>query len=260
MCRMQALAATVLLLAASPAFADQTAPAPAAASRKASPEQRMEARRLDPLGRAAFWAREVEVDGRDTEAGVALSQALRTMQRYDDAANAAQRVLVVDPNNIEALLELARAHVGRGQGFYAIDPARKAQGLAPNDWRPVSLLAIGYEQASRDGEALGAHKQAMAMAPNEPAVLTNMAMFYAGHGDLAQAETLLRKAAGRPGATIQTRQNLALVLGLQGRIAEAEALARQDLPPETVANNLAYLKAAATPGAERSWDAMRGAQ
>ena len=57
---------------------------------------------------------------------------------------------------------------------------------------------------------------------------------------------------------MEIRQNLALVLGLQGRLAEAEKLARQDLPPEIVNNNMAYLRAAATPGTERSWTSVRG--
>jgi Flp pilus assembly protein TadD len=86
-------------------------------------------------------------------------------------------------------------------------------------------------------------------------------MFLAGHGDPAQAERLLRTAYARPGATMQVRQNLALVLGLQGRFDEAETLARQDLPPDLVANNMAYLRAAAQGGAPaRSWDAMRQPQ
>ena len=38
------------------------------------------------------------------------------------------------------------------------------------------------------------------------------------------------------------RQNLALVVGLQGRFDEATKLAQQDLPPEKVEENMAYLK------------------
>ena len=52
-----------------------------------------------------------------------------------------------------------------------------------------------------------------------------------------------------------------MVLGLQGKLAEAEQLARQDLPPEQAENNLAYLRAASTgAGANRSWRALEGAQ
>ncbi|MDB5455780.1 MAG: Tetratricopeptide 2 repeat protein [Caulobacter sp.] len=266
MCRMRALAATVLALTASsaPAWAADRAAPPAAtaavsaAPRKAGPTERLEAQRLDPLARAAFWAREVEADARDVQASLSLAQALRGLGRYDDAAAAAERVLVMSPDNEDALLESARAHLGGGQGFYAIEPARHAAALAPTDWRPVSLLGVAYEQAQRDDEALAAHRRAVALAPDQAAPAANLALYLAGHGDLAGAETLLRKAVTLPGASIQVRQNLALVVGLQGRLAEAEALARQDLPPESVDNNLAWLRAATSQAAPtRSWDALK---
>lgn len=274
MCRMPALAATILTLAAGPALAATPAAQPAAAPAtptvtvparaRAGAVQRAEAGRMDPLARAAFWSRELEIDGRDTEAGVALAAALRQLARYPEAADAAGQVLVVAPDNYDALLESARAQIGQGQGFYAIEPAKHAQTLAPRDWRPVALLAVALEQAGRDDEALGYHRQAQTLAPNEPAVISNLAMYYAGHGDLTQAEQLLRRAVTLPRADAKVRQNLALVIGLQGRLAEAEQLVRQDLPPDQVANNLAWLRAvtaraptpASTPG--RSWDSVRG--
>ncbi|MDQ0466433.1 Flp pilus assembly protein TadD [Caulobacter ginsengisoli] len=284
MCRKPLLAATLLTLLAglsTPALAwPGSKPKPAApvagamtpADRptmqtaglpmpaKATPTQRAEAARLDPLGRATFWAREVQIDPTDVQANLGLAQSLRAMNQFDDAADAAQRVLISQPGNLDALLELARIRIAQGKGFYAIEPARQAQAVAPRDWRPLSLLAVAYEQAERDGEALAAYKQALSLAPNEPAVLTNMAMYWAGHGDLPQAERLLRRAASLPGSGIQTRQDLALVVGLQGRMSEAEALARQDLPPEMVANNIAWLKAATgqtPPPGGRSWDSVR---
>jgi Flp pilus assembly protein TadD len=38
------------------------------------------------------------------------------------------------------------------------------------------------------------------------------------------------------------RQNLALVVGLQGRFDEAEGIARADLPPDQATANVAYLR------------------
>jgi Flp pilus assembly protein TadD len=38
------------------------------------------------------------------------------------------------------------------------------------------------------------------------------------------------------------RQNLGLVVGLQGRFSEAESIVKADLPPEEAAANVAYLK------------------
>jgi len=277
MCRKRALLATVLapvvapmvvgLLAAAPVQAAdkraKDAPQPAAAAapqapRKATPAERAEAQRADPLTRMAFWSTELERDGRDVEAGVGLSQALRALGRYDEAADAAAGILIFAPDNYDALMELARANVARGQGFYAIEPGRKAAALQPRDWRPLSLLGVAYEQAKRDDEALAAHRQAVALAPNEAVPLSNLAMHLASSGDLKGAETALRQAAALPTATIQVRQNLALVVGLQGRMDEAEKLARQDLPPESVDNNLAWLRAAiGQESATRSWNAVK---
>src|SRR5262249_55136027 len=97
------------------------------------------------------------------------------------------------------------------------------------------------------------------LAPNNPATLSNLGMYYAAHGRTAEAEPLLRKAAAMPGASAQVRQNLALILGLEGHVDEAEHLARRDLPPEVVANNLAYLRAAQKPTTEHSWNAVGSA-
>jgi Flp pilus assembly protein TadD len=278
MCRKRALLATVLApvllmgMTAHAADAPAKAAAPQAqgsvqaqaapvAPRKASPAQRAEARRMDPLARAAFWGSEFENDNRDVEAGVALTQALRALGRYEDAVATVAKVIVVDPDNVEGLLEQARAQIARGQGFYAIEPARHAAALAPRDWRPQSLLGVAYEQAQRDDEADTAHRQAVALAPNEAAPNANYAMHLAARGNLPAAEALLRRAVAMPASTIQIRQNLALVIGLQGRIGEAEKLARQDLPPESVENNLAWLRAAtgqkSSAAQPRSWDALK---
>lgn len=279
MCRMPALAATAAIALtaaslASPALAlgwgrgGDKAAKPAAAAKppkaaapsqapKVTAQERAMAERLDPLARSTFWANVLNADPSDADAGVKLSAALRALGRPDDAVQAAQRVLVMQPDNVEALLESVRGFIAQQQGFFAIEPARRAQALKPRDWRPAALLAVALEQAERDAEALVAHRAALALAPNNPVVLSNLGMYYAGHGDAVEAERLLRQAAADPAATIQVRQNLALVLGLQGRIAEAEQIARQDLPPAVVANNLAYLRAAAGETTGRSWDAMR---
>ena len=266
MCRKRALIATVLapiaLAVATPVLAADPPKAQAATAQKtptkASPQQRAEARRLDPLAQAAFWGAEFEVDPGDAEAGAGLAKALRALGRADEAAIAATKGLIAHPDDAGLLLELARAHIARGQGFYAIEPARKVAAAYPKDWRPLTLLGVAYEQAERDDEAEAAHRQALALAPTEAAPLANYAMHLAAKGDLAGAEAQLRRAATLPSATIQVRQNLALVVGLQGRLPEAEKLARADLPPEQVANNLAYLRAATgQAGANRSWDSLK---
>ncbi|HEY5106282.1 MAG TPA: pilus assembly protein TadD [Caulobacteraceae bacterium] len=268
-----ALAATLLCLAGVPALAGKAPPAAptavatstaapdaAPAPRPLTAEERAEADRMDPLARAAFWAHAVDNDPRDTQAGVKLAKALRELSRTDEAQTAADRVLVMAPDDFEALLESARDHIAAGQGFFAIEPAQRAAALAPRDWRPQSLLGIALEQAQRDPEALAAHQKALALAPGNAAALSNLAMYQAAHGQAAEAESLLRRAVMAPGATVQERQNLALILGLEGKTAESEALERQDLPPAEVANNLAYLRPADDGAAQRSWSSVQSAR
>jgi Flp pilus assembly protein TadD len=253
-----AKAPDVKVVSAASQPAKMTEPAaPAAPPKPASAQERLEAQRLDPLGRAAFWAREADIDARDPVAGANLANALRVLGRVDEAQQAADKVLVVHPADLDALLEAARARLAQGQGFYAIDFAKRAQMVAPKDWRPVTLLAVAYEQSERDDEALIAHRAAVTLAPNEAAPLANLAMFQAGHGDLATAEALLRRAVTLKGAGAPVRLNLALVLGLEGQLAEAETLSRQDLPPEEAASNIAWLReATAKPAAGRSYEGV----
>ncbi|HEX8166519.1 MAG TPA: hypothetical protein VF601_12105, partial [Beijerinckiaceae bacterium] len=63
--------------------------------------------------------------------------------------------------------------------------------------------------------------------------------------------------AETPSADVRVRQNLALVLGLQGKFAEAETVLRRDLSPEESAANVAAMKGlVAQPD---SWKAIRSA-
>jgi Flp pilus assembly protein TadD len=54
------------------------------------------------------------------------------------------------------------------------------------------------------------------------------------------------------GATTQTRQNLALIVGLQGRFQECRALYAAELPPDQVEANMAYVRALLTQ--QNRWD------
>lgn len=217
-------------------------PAPPEVIHKATPQQRAMVDRLDPLSRATFWSNETDLDPSDTVAGVKLAAVLRELGRFEEADSAAQRVLTIEPNNYDALLETARARIAGRKGFYAIEALRAAIKAQPGDWRPESLLGVALEQSERPVEAREAYQRALTLSPENPAVLSNLAMSYAAEGDRVQAEQLLRRAVARPEATIKERQNLALIVGLQGRIEEAERLIRADLPPEVASANLAYLR------------------
>ena len=94
----------------------------------------------------------------------------------------------------------------------------------------------------RHQEAQRYYSSALKIVPEESSVLSNLGLSYALAKDLPRAEQTLRRAAEAPKPDPRVRQNLALVIGLQGRFAEAESIAKADLPPEEAASNVAYLK------------------
>jgi len=264
--------AALFIALASPALAQQApaadqpaaaAAAPRPAPTPAGPEARAAADRADALTRSVFWTQEAEISPNDPVAGVKAAQALRELGRYDQAADMAQRVLMVQPNNYDAMLESGRGHIARGQAFYGILALERARDLHPEDWRPWSLLGTAYEQVRRADDARAAWAQALAISPENPDVLTNMAMSAMTRGDNVSAEPLLRRAAAQPGASLKVRLNLALALGLNGKMAEAEQILRRDLPPEQADSNLAWLTARNAAGpqqaaAARTWTSLQG--
>jgi len=73
-------------------------------------------------------------------------------------------------------------------------------------------------------------------------VLSNLGLSYTLTNNLKKAEETLRRASEQRDATPKVRQNLALVVGLQGRFAEAEKIVRADLPTAEAEANVTYLR------------------
>ncbi len=250
-------------LAGDPAPATSQAQAAPAARAPAPAEIRAGYERMDPLARSLFWTGEMEINPADPVAGPKAAQALRELGRYDQAAEAASRTLVAQPANYDALLELGRAHIARGQAFYGIAALEQARALRPDDWRPLSLLGAAYQQVRRPEDARIAWNEGLRLSPDNPDILNNVAIGWVTARDPAAAETLLRRAVAQPGASLQVRLNLAMAMGLQNKIAEAEQMLRRDLPPEQADRNIAWLRnrtGTVTPAATtaRTWTSLQG--
>src|SRR5690606_6332873 len=85
------------------------------------------------------------------------------------------------------------------------------------DWNALLVKGASLDQMGRHGEARALYGQAATIAPGEAAIATNLGLSFAMTNDLPAAEQHLRRAVQMRGASTQTRQNLALVVGLQGR-------------------------------------------
>jgi Flp pilus assembly protein TadD len=97
------------------------------------------------------------------------------------------------------------------------------------------------------------------LAPNDVSLRNDLGLSQALAGDFDDAITILRSIASAPGAPAEYRLNLALALGLAGRRADAERVARIDLDERSVQSNLAYYDVLrALPATERARILLRG--
>ena len=146
--------------------------------------------------------------------------------------------------NAQAQSQLGRALLAAGDVQGANDTLGRAAELNPRDPQALSALGATLDQQTKHVEAREKYQAALALAPNDMGIMNNLAMSYALQGKLTDAEQTLRKAMAHPNskATPRVRQNLALVVGLQGRFDEAKQIASEDLPPDQVQANMAYLQ------------------
>jgi Flp pilus assembly protein TadD len=205
---------------------------------------------LAPADRAdADWRRDLETYGQqyrdnpsNLNAGLRLSQALRATGQRAQAVAVLEQISIQNPRNKVVLGEYGRALAEAGDYEQALDVLDRAHTPDQPDWHILSAQGAVLDQMGRHQEAQRHYLTALKIMPDEPSVLSNLGLSYALSKDLKNAEATLRRAAAHLPVDQRVRQNLALVVGLQGRFAEAEAIARADLPPDQAAANVAYLR------------------
>src|SRR5262249_31144077 len=143
-----------------------------------------------------------------------------------------------NPDNKVLLGAYGRALADVGNYNQALDVLGKAHTPDQPDWRILSAQGAVLDQMGRHAEAQRYYASALKIAPDEPSVLSNLGLSYALAKDLPRAEASLRRATAQSSVDPRVRQNLALVIGLQGRFPEAEEIARADLPPDEAAANV----------------------
>jgi Flp pilus assembly protein TadD len=110
------------------------------------------------------------------------------------------------------------------------------------DWQTHSALGIAYDILGRHHQARDSYSAALTVAPDNPTVLNNLALSHALTGEVDQGIAILARVATAYGSTAQLRQNLALLYAMKGDTAKAAEIARRDLSPDEIANNLDYFR------------------
>ena len=233
-----------------------TTPEQSTPAKPATAKERQAARSLDLINQASFWLGELEKNPADAEAALEGSIALRKIGSSERAIQLAAMGLQVKGESPQLWSALALGLVASGENQPALQALQKAVSLNPKDPNLQSALGVIYDRLERADLAANAYEAALKLAPEDASILSNYGLSIAMTGDLKKAEDMLRRANQSPLAPPQARQNLALIVGLQGRFEESERLATRDLPPAVASENVAYLKAMLN-GGENRWSQLR---
>src|ERR1700675_1104441 len=196
----------------------------------------------DPHRSVDVYGERYRANPKDADAALQYGQALRAAGQRAQAVAVLEQATIAHPGDKALLAGYGRALVDNGNFQQAFDVLSRAHSPEDPDWRILSAQGTALDQLGRHDEARQYYASALKIVPQEPSVLSNLGLSYVLSKDLPKAEETLRRAYGRPDADPRVRQNLALVVGLQGRLAEAEGIAKADRPPEEAAANVAHLR------------------
>jgi Flp pilus assembly protein TadD len=197
---------------------------------------------VDNQRAAEVYGERYRANPKDPDVALAYGQALRANGQRAQAAAVLEQANIAHPGDRRLLAAWGRALADNGNFQQAFEVLSKAHTPDNPDWRILSVQGTALDQLGRHEEARRYYETALKIVPGEPGVLSNLGLSYMLTRELPKAEATLRQAYANPNADARVRQNLALVIGLQGRFAEAEEIVKADLPPDEAAANVAYLK------------------
>ncbi|CAN7731022.1 tetratricopeptide repeat protein [Bosea sp. LjRoot9] len=201
------------------------------------------------------WGKRYDASPKERDAAFYYARALRALDQNAQALAVLQGAVLVHTNDLEMLGAYGRSLADNGRLKEADEVLSRAHSPERPDWRILSAQGTVADQLGEPERAQQLYQAALKLAPGEPTVMSNLGLSLALSKHLPEAERVLREAATSNRSDVRVRQNLVLVLGLQGRFGEAETLARQDQSPTEAAATIAYLKRSVSQ--TNSWDVLR---
>ena len=179
---------------------------------------------------------------KDADLALNYAAALRAAGERSQAVAVLEQATIANPKNRALLAGYGRALADNGNFEQAFDVLSQAHSPEDPDWRILSVQGAVLDQQGKFEEARQYYASALRIVPDEPSVLSNLGLSYLLSKELGKAEEVLRKAYSHAQNDRRIRMNLAVVLGLEGRMAEAENIARANLPVDEATANVAELK------------------
>jgi Flp pilus assembly protein TadD len=196
----------------------------------------------DPRRDVQSYRERYRANPKDPAIAVQYGKALRATGERAQAVAVLEQAAIANPGNKAVLAGYGRALADNGNFQQAYDVLSQAHSPEDPDWRILSAQGAVLDQMGRFEEARQYYASALKVVPDEPSVLSNLGLSYMLSKDLAKAEEILRRAHNGHETDSRVRMNLAMVVALEGRQAEAETILKADLPPDEASARVADLK------------------
>ena len=188
-----------------------------------------------------YWGKKFKANPRDGDAALSYAKNLKAMGERQMALGVIQSASANDPSNKKIASEYGRLALELDQISIAKQMLALADDPASPDWRILSARGTVAAKEGKYADAIPLYERALMLSQEQTSVMNNLAMAYAMGGEAGKAEDLLRKIEAK-GGNAKSRQNLALVLGLQGKFDESKALAAQEMGSSGAAADTEMLK------------------
>jgi Flp pilus assembly protein TadD len=188
------------------------------------------------------WGRQYDRHPDDRATALNYAMALRATAEYAQATAVLQRLAIKYPRDTEVLGAYGKALADSGRLREAAEVLPRAHTPDRPNWSILSAQGSVADQLGDHEQAQAYYTAALKIAPAQPYVLSNLGLSYALSKKLPQAEKALQEAAAQQGADSRVRQNLSLVLALEGKFDSAEKVSRRDLSPKDAAANVAAIR------------------
>ncbi len=196
----------------------------------------------DAIGAVAQWSGAYAKDPQDPKNALGYASSLKALGSRDRALEVLTAGYRANPNNGEIAAELGRLALDMGRLDIAQQTLKVAEAQGVRDWKTLSAQGTLRAKQGQHAEAQQYFLAALQQEPDAVSVINNLALSYALDGKADKSEELLRKAVASGHDDKRVRQNLALVLGLQGKFEEARQVASVDMTEQEAKSSMSYLR------------------
>lgn len=189
-----------------------------------------------------YWGKQYAKNPRDVDAALAYAKNLKALGQKGPALQVLQQISTLYGTDRRVTSEYGRLALELDQVSLAEQLLAAADDPGKPDWRVISARGTVLAKQGKYSEAVPYYERALGLNHDQPSLLNNLALAHLMSGNAAKAEPLLRQALRQNGADDKVRQNLALVLGAEGRHEEAKQVAATSSEPDAAAYNSDLLR------------------